>query len=111
MAYIHGLGQGIWYVLKLYSILSCLLTAVTGDVVHLKLMGYSFLVLNSQKAALELLDKRSVNVISRGGVSDGLEQLSSLLGARRHVAFERVWTTVILEHQRRPIIQERRIIT
>ncbi|KZT42515.1 cytochrome P450 [Sistotremastrum suecicum HHB10207 ss-3] len=36
-----------------------------GDVVHLKVMRYSIIILNSQRAALDLLDKKSSNFSSR----------------------------------------------
>ncbi|KZS97116.1 cytochrome P450 [Sistotremastrum niveocremeum HHB9708] len=36
-----------------------------GDVVWLKLMPYSIIILNSQKAALDILEKKSVNFSSR----------------------------------------------
>ena len=38
---------------------------VEGDVIHLHTMGKSFVVLNSARAATELLDKRSYNYSER----------------------------------------------
>jgi hypothetical protein len=56
---------------KLYGMFLCKMKTmidvhpVEGDVIHLRAMGKSFVVLNSVKAATDLLDKRSNNYSER----------------------------------------------
>jgi hypothetical protein len=63
MADISGLQRNLWY--AWLSSLSFISEPWTGDVVYLSALGRSIIVLNSQKAAADLLGRRASNYSDR----------------------------------------------
>lgn len=67
MADIWRMQRNLWYIFRslVLIIYSFLNTINTGDVVYLSALGRSIIVLNSQKAAADLLGRRARNYSDR----------------------------------------------
>lgn len=59
---------GLWFMVRLLhdqAFLSGVIEVLTGDVMHISALGQSIVVLGSEKAAIDLLDKRSASYSDR----------------------------------------------
>ena len=60
MENIRGMGQALWYEILLALRFTTNRLRVTGEVIQLHALGHNILVVNTVKAARELLEKKSL---------------------------------------------------